>query len=322
MGDVALVLDLGKAFERVSLLVVWAWATHPSFPRKILRVLCGYSEHQWRVQFEGCVAEPLQTITAIMPGSKWSSMLLRIVLQDALSEVTEVYPPLKLRVFVDDIAASGNGRNKVQIKLKRRSAEKGLEIVDHGKGEGGGANHLMTRCPRVLLHSKVWRSAPSCTRLCHCRQSRPSCHYQTRISGRHCTWSTERKNRRHWRRRPENMTFAHLELERMCARRKSAVPPMSVDTLFMGSKRIDQSMNQPSRWDTEVTIGWQRERQESVALHTLSQEDVVGHVAPTRQSLPRAAQQLTTCQLLSVDTFFSEAKSTGISQSVGRGKTL
>ena len=27
-GAVALVLDLAKAFERVSLLVVWAWATH------------------------------------------------------------------------------------------------------------------------------------------------------------------------------------------------------------------------------------------------------------------------------------------------------
>ena len=41
------------------------------------------------------------------------------------------------------------------------------EVGAHG---GGGANHLMTRCPRVLLHSKVWRSAPSCTRLCPCRQ--------------------------------------------------------------------------------------------------------------------------------------------------------
>ena len=58
---VALVLDLAKAFERVSFLVVWAWATHFCFPRKILRVLCG--EHQRRVQFEGCAAEPL-------PGSK------------------------------------------------------------------------------------------------------------------------------------------------------------------------------------------------------------------------------------------------------------
>ena len=39
-GALALILDLAKAFERVSLPVVWA--THFSFPRKILRVLCGY----------------------------------------------------------------------------------------------------------------------------------------------------------------------------------------------------------------------------------------------------------------------------------------
>ena len=44
-GALALVLDLAMAFEHVSLPVVWAWATHFSFPRKILRVLCGYFEH-------------------------------------------------------------------------------------------------------------------------------------------------------------------------------------------------------------------------------------------------------------------------------------
>ena len=88
-GAVALVLDLAKAFERVSLPVVWAWATHFSFPRKILRVLSGYCEHQRLVQFEGCAAETLTTITAKLPGSKWSCLLLRIVLRDALSEVTK-----------------------------------------------------------------------------------------------------------------------------------------------------------------------------------------------------------------------------------------
>ena len=46
LGAVALVLDLAKAFGRVSLPVVWAWATHFSCPRKILRVRCGYLEHQ------------------------------------------------------------------------------------------------------------------------------------------------------------------------------------------------------------------------------------------------------------------------------------
>ena len=69
-GAVALVLNLAKAFERVSLPVVWAWATPFSFTRKILRVLRGYFEHQRRVQFEGCAAEPPRTITAILPGSK------------------------------------------------------------------------------------------------------------------------------------------------------------------------------------------------------------------------------------------------------------
>ena len=110
-GAVALVLDLVKAFERVSLLVVWAWATQFSFPRKILRVLCGYFEQQRRVQFEGCAAEPLTTITAILPGSQWSCLLLRIVLLDALSEVTKIYPLLKLRVFVDDTTASETGHD-------------------------------------------------------------------------------------------------------------------------------------------------------------------------------------------------------------------
>ena len=94
-GAVALVLDLTKALERVSIPVVWAWAAQFSFPRKILRVLCRYFEYHRRVQSEGYVAEPLRTITAILPGSKWSCLLLRSVLQDALREVTDIYPPLK-----------------------------------------------------------------------------------------------------------------------------------------------------------------------------------------------------------------------------------
>ena len=79
-GALALVLDLAKAFDRVSFPVVWAWATHFNFSRKILRVLCGCFEHQRRVQFEGCVAESRWAITTILPGSKWSCWLLRIVL--------------------------------------------------------------------------------------------------------------------------------------------------------------------------------------------------------------------------------------------------
>ena len=118
-GAAALVLDLVKSFERVSLPVFSAWATHVNFPRKILRVLCGYFEHRRRVQFEGCVAEPLRTISAILPGSKWSCLPLRIVLQDALSEVTKNYLPLKLTVFVDDMTALLMEKNKVMADMAK-----------------------------------------------------------------------------------------------------------------------------------------------------------------------------------------------------------
>ena len=70
------------AFERASLPVVWAWPTRFDLARK----LCGCFEHPRRVQFAGCVAEPLQTTTAIFFWSKWSCLLLCNVLQDALSE--------------------------------------------------------------------------------------------------------------------------------------------------------------------------------------------------------------------------------------------
>ena len=103
---------LANAFGRVRLPVAWARAAHFKFSRQILRWLCGYFEHQRRVQFEGCVAEPLYTLTAVLPAPKWSGLLLRIVLQDALSEVMKVYPPMKPKACVDDISAFMDVRNE------------------------------------------------------------------------------------------------------------------------------------------------------------------------------------------------------------------
>ena len=50
-------------------------------------------EQRW-VLFDGCVADPLQTITAILPCSKWSVLLLRNVMRDAMSEVLQLYQQL------------------------------------------------------------------------------------------------------------------------------------------------------------------------------------------------------------------------------------
>ena len=113
-GAVPLVLDLAKGFERVSLLVVWAWGTRFSFPRKILRVLCGYFE------YHGHFARIQAELLAIP----------HFVLQDALSEAMKIYPPLKLRVFVDDITALAKGRNKEVVEMAKKVMQKLKEEVE------------------------------------------------------------------------------------------------------------------------------------------------------------------------------------------------
>ena len=56
-GAMTLVLIWLKPFE-------WLGRRHSFSPGKILRVLCGSFEHHSREQLEGCVVEPLQTMTA------------------------------------------------------------------------------------------------------------------------------------------------------------------------------------------------------------------------------------------------------------------
>ena len=67
------------------------------------------------------------------------------MLRDALSEVVKIYPPLKLRVFVDDITALVKGRNqevadmgkKVVTNLKEEVEKKGLKLSVAENGKGG-----------------------------------------------------------------------------------------------------------------------------------------------------------------------------------------
>ena len=82
-------------------------------------------------------------ITAVLPGSKWSWLLLRVVLRDALSEVMKVYPLLKLRVFVDFVTVFMEEKNKelpsIAAKMLKSSGreveEKGLKSITEGGRE-------------------------------------------------------------------------------------------------------------------------------------------------------------------------------------------
>ena len=52
------------------------------------------------------------------------------MLQDALSEVTKFYPPLKLRVFVDDITALFVGKNEKVAEMAKRVMKRLREEVE------------------------------------------------------------------------------------------------------------------------------------------------------------------------------------------------
>ena len=72
-------------------------------------------------------------------------LLLRVVSQDAPSEVTKIYPPLKLRIFADDITALLMGKKsvvaemakQVMKKLKEEVKKKGLNMSVNQNGKVG-----------------------------------------------------------------------------------------------------------------------------------------------------------------------------------------
>ena len=112
-----------------------------------------------RVHFEGCVAEPLQTRTAILPGSKWSCLLLRFVSQDAQSEVTLIFPPLKLRVFVGDIMTFMNGRNKELVEMAEELLKKLTIEVRRRAWSYRLLKEGMKERARRSLPARRWRSS-------------------------------------------------------------------------------------------------------------------------------------------------------------------
>ena len=63
----------------------------------------------------------LRTITAILFGSKWSCLLLCLVLQDTLSEVVKVYPPFKVEGLCwRHHSFHGMGETRSWQELRRR----------------------------------------------------------------------------------------------------------------------------------------------------------------------------------------------------------
>ena len=98
-------------FGRVTFGVVWTWAMHFKIYPESGPKYC-ISENQRRLKFEPSAADQLQTITLTMEGSKWSLLILMIFMQDAMSEVLNMYPQLNMKVYVVDTKAHVGSNNK------------------------------------------------------------------------------------------------------------------------------------------------------------------------------------------------------------------
>ena len=79
-------------------------------------------------------------VTAILFGSRWSVLLQRLELQDAMSAVFKVYPRLMLNTYVDDLNTHRHLRNQSRIPAGAECGEQAqkcgprnkIEVVAYG----------------------------------------------------------------------------------------------------------------------------------------------------------------------------------------------
>ena len=109
--------------------------------REYDRVLGGYFAHERRVMFENSVSDPMSTITAVLPGSKWSELLLSLFMQDLMSSVISVFPGL---------------RPTQRLRIKRQVAEM------FGKKERASLDKLSNSRLRSLKNERVFVAACCC----------------------------------------------------------------------------------------------------------------------------------------------------------------
>ena len=87
---------------------------HFGLPQRIIRLLCGYFEHQRSVFFQGCAADPLQTVAHVYPQTKLNVHVHYMKIHDwveiqkscrqsrkVVSKLQKCHPRSKVEVLAD-----------------------------------------------------------------------------------------------------------------------------------------------------------------------------------------------------------------------------
>ncbi|CAK0878174.1 unnamed protein product, partial [Prorocentrum cordatum] len=102
-ATVTAVLDLVKAFEKVSLHVLWEAGKQLNFNTGVLAVVCSAFAMTRRLIVGDSVSSETETVTAIIAGSKFSVCFLKMVIQSTVDGLVAERPRARWRMYVDDL---------------------------------------------------------------------------------------------------------------------------------------------------------------------------------------------------------------------------
>ncbi|CAK0838315.1 unnamed protein product, partial [Prorocentrum cordatum] len=102
-ATVTAVLDLVKAFEKVSLHVLWEAGKQLKFNAGVLAVVCSYLAMARRLIVGDSVSNETETVTTITAGSKYSVCFLKMVIQSTVDGLVVERPRARWGMCVDDL---------------------------------------------------------------------------------------------------------------------------------------------------------------------------------------------------------------------------
>ena len=113
---ITVIMDLVKAFERVSLDIVWKIAKMYDFPLGIAAMVLHIFHFPRRLIVQGSTSEEPRTAAATVAGSKFSVLLLKLVITGPRDRLLELFPQLTLKAYVDDIKARQRAKHREHMK--------------------------------------------------------------------------------------------------------------------------------------------------------------------------------------------------------------
>ncbi|CAK0843011.1 unnamed protein product, partial [Prorocentrum cordatum] len=102
-ATVTAVLDLVKAFEKVSLHVLWEAGKQLKFNTGVLAVVCSYFAMTRRLIVGDSVSSETETVTTIIAGSKFSVCFLKMAIQSTVDGLAVERPRARWRMHVGDL---------------------------------------------------------------------------------------------------------------------------------------------------------------------------------------------------------------------------